>query len=451
MRAASKGTVRQKKVPPGPKGKGAANLLAIQRDPTTFLTKLAREYGDIVRFRLGPAEVFFLNHPLYVKEVLQGRDWNFVKALGAKKMKQLLGDGLLTSEGYFHRRQRLLAQPAFHTQRITKYAEIMVEYGRRARERWREGETLDIAEEMGRVTMAIVAKTLFDTDVESEAKEIGAALTAVLQMFSALGGPFSEILQRLSLPRSKRFERAQAQLVGTVERIIQERRASQEDRGDLLSTLLSAQDAEGGGMSDELVRDEVMTLFLAGHETTANALAWTWYLLSQHQEAEAKFHAEIDSVLAGRLPSAGDIPRLPYTEMVFSEVIRLYPPAWVLRRQALSDFKIGGYVLPAGSYVVVSQYVLHRDARFYPEPLKFDPERWTPDKMAARPKFAYFPFGSGTRLCIGQPFAWTEGLLLMATFAQQWKLRLAPAHQVGLHPSLTLRPKNGMPMTLERR
>ena len=240
-------------------------------------------------------------------------------------------------------------------------------------------------------------------------------------------------------------------LVRSVERIVRERRASLEDRGDLLSTLLVAQDAEGGGMSDELVRDEVMTFFLAGHETTANALTWTWYLLSQNPEPEAKLHAEIDTVLAGKLPSAGDIPKLPYTDMVFSEAMRLYPPAWVLRRQALSDFKVGGYVLPAGSYVVLSQYVLHRDSRFYPQPSRFDPERWTPEAVAARHRFAYFPFGSGTRLCIGQPFAWTEGLLLIATLAQHWKLRLAPGHEVGLEPSVTLRPKNGMPMTLHRR
>jgi cytochrome P450 len=437
--------------PPGPTGEGAANVRAIQKDPIAFLTKLAREDGDIAYFELGDAPVFFLNHPDYVKEVLQSRDWNFVKGLGSMRIKRVVGDGLLTSEGYFHRRQRLLTQPAFHAQRITKYADAMVEFARRTREGWREGQEVDIAQEMTRVTLAIVAKVLFDADVESQASGIGAALTVMMQGFRASGGPFGEILGGMAPKQTEQFERARAQLVETVERIIQERRASREDRGDLLSTLLLAQDAEGGGMSDELVRDEVMTFFLAGHETTANALTWTWYLLSQNTEAEAKLHAEIDSVLVSRLPGVDDIARLPYTKMVFSEVMRLYPPAWILRRQALSDFKVGDYVLPGGSYVVVSQYVLHRDSRFYPEPSKFAPERWTPQAVATRHKFAYFPFGSGTRLCIGEPFAWTEGLLLIATFAQQWKLRLVQGHAVQLEPSVTLRPTNGMPMTVHRR
>jgi cytochrome P450 len=235
--------------------------------------------------------------------------------------------------------------------------------------------------------------------------------------------------------------------------MIRERRATGEDRGDLLSMLLLAQDTEGDGtsMSDLQLRDEALTIFLAGHETTANALTWTWYLLSQHPDVEARLHAEIDSSLRGRLPTFDDLPQLPYTRMVLAESMRLYPPAWAIGRRAIKPFEAGGYTIPAGSVILMSQYIMHRDARFFPEPERFDPERWTQAAQAERPKFSYFPFGGGARVCIGEQFAWMEGILLLATLAQHWQMRLVPDHVVDLQPLITLRPKHGMRMTLVRR
>ncbi|MFL6254694.1 MAG: cytochrome P450, partial [Pyrinomonadaceae bacterium] len=300
---------------------------------------------------------------------------------------------------------------------------------------------------------AIVGRTLFGTETEAEAEEVREALSASMASFGRFMMPFAEFLSRLPLPANKRFEQARARLDAVIYRIIEERRASGEDRGDLLSMLLKAQDEEGDGtgMSDEQLRDEAMTIFLAGHETTANALAWTWYLLSQHTEAEARLHEELDEVLAGRPPSAEDLPRLRYTEMVFAESMRLYPPAWILGRRALEDYEVGGYVIPRNALVILSPYVMHRDPRFYPDPERFDPERWTPEAKAARPQFSYFPFGGGPRRCIGEGFAWMEGVLVVATLAQKWRLRLAPAQRVEPQPVVTLRPRHGVRMTPERR
>lgn len=263
--------------------------------------------------------------------------------------------------------------------------------------------------------------------------------------------PFAEQLEYLPLPMIRRFGQARRRLDATIARMIVERRATG-DRGDLLSMLLLAQDAgDGPGMSDVQVRDEAMTLFLAGHETTANALTWAWYLLSQSPDVEARFHDEIDRVLQGRLPMVDDLPQLVYTRMLMSESLRLYPPAWTIGRRALGDYHVGGYVIPAGSIVLMSQWVMHRDPRYYPDPKRFDPCRWTPEAQAERPKFAYFPFGGGSRLCVGESFAWMESILLLATLAQRWRLRLAPGQQVAAQPSITLRPRYGMRMVIERR
>jgi cytochrome P450 len=359
----------------------------------------------------------------------------------------------LTSEGEFHLRQRRMAQPAFHRQRIAGYAATMVEYAARDCDRWRAGETRDVAREMMRLTLAIAGKTLFDANVEGEADEIGKALTTTFELFNSLTLPFAQLLDRLPLPANKRFEKARGRLDATIYRIINERRASGEDRGDLLSMLIAARDEEGdgSGMTDEQLRDEAMTIFLAGHETTANALTWTWYLLSQHPEIEARLHAEVDEVLKGALPTAEDFPRLRYTEMVFAEAMRLYPPAWVIGRRALGDYQINGYKIPARSILLMSQYVTHHDARFFPDPFRFDPERWTPEARESRQKFSYFPFGGGPRVCIGESFAWMEGALVLATIAQRFRMRLAPGHPVEMQPLVTLRPKHGMLMILESR
>ncbi|HEX8117997.1 MAG TPA: cytochrome P450, partial [Pyrinomonadaceae bacterium] len=390
----------------------------------------------------------------YIKDVLVTHNASFMKGRGLQRAKRLLGEGLLTSEPPLHRRQRRLAQPAFHKQRINAYASLMVDYALRLeRERWRDGRTLDVAQEMMHLALTIVGRTLFGTETEAEAEEVRAALSASMASFGQFMMPFAELLSRLPLPANRRFERSRARLDRIIYRIIDERRASGEDRGDLLSMLLRAQDEEGGGggMSDEQLRDEAMTIFLAGHETTANALAWTWYLLAQNPSAEAKLHEELDGVLRGRPPAAEDLPRLRYTEMVVSESMRLYPPAWILGRRALEDYEVGGYLIPKGSLVILSPYVMQRDARFFPDPERFDPERWTAEAKAARPQFAYFPFGGGPRRCIGEGFAWMEGVLVVATLARRWRLRLAPGQRVGPQPGVTLRPRGRLPMTPERR
>jgi cytochrome P450 len=306
---------------------------------------------------------------------------------------------------------------------------------------------------MMRLTLAIAGKTLFDADVESEADEIGEALTTTFALFNRLTLPFAQLLERLPLPATRRFQKARERLDATIYRIIDERRASGEDRGDLLSMLIAARDEEGdgSGMTDEQLRDEAMTIFLAGHETTANALTWTWYLLSKHPEIEARFHAEVDGVMKGELPKAEDFPRLRYTEMVFAEAMRLFPPAWIIGRRALGEYRIDGYTIPARSILLMSQYLTHHDARFFPEPYRFDPERWRPEARESRPKFSYFPFGGGPRLCIGESFAWMEGALVLATIARRFRMRLAPGQPVEMQPLVTLRPKHGMRMILESR
>ncbi|HEV2912703.1 MAG TPA: cytochrome P450 [Pyrinomonadaceae bacterium] len=442
------------RLPPGPKRRiPGLDFIAFRRDSIAFIERLAR-YGDISYFRMGPQDVYFLNHPDYVKDVLVTHQQNFTKGRALQRAKRLLGEGLLTSEGDFHRRQRRLAQPAFHRQQVASYASMMTTCAEQMRESWRDRETLDMSHEMMRLTLAIVGKTLFDADVEAEADEIGDALTDIVKLFNAMMLPFSELLEKLPLPQKRRFQRAKQRLDATIYRMIEERRLSGEDRGDLLSMLLEARDeeADDAGMTDEQVRDEALTIFLAGHETTANALSWTWYLLSQHPEAEARLHAEIDEVLGdGRLPTFEDVAQLRYTEMVFAESMRLYPPAWAIGRLSINDYEIGGYTMRPRSLVIMSPYVMQRDPRYFPDPMSFDPERWTPSARESRPQFSYFPFGGGARRCIGEGFARMEGVLLIATLAQRWRFRHVPTHRVALQPAITLRPKNGMLMTLERR
>jgi cytochrome P450 len=441
-------------LPPGPRQLiPGAHLFTLRRNPLKFLMRLAAEYDDLAYFKLGPQPVFLVNHPDYIRDVLVTHNRQFMKGEGLQRAKRLLGEGLLTSEGEMHLRQRRLAQPAFHRQRIAGYATTMIAYAARLRDEWQPGVERDVAREMMRLTLAIAGKTLFDTDVESEADEIGDALSDAMELFNYLTLPFAQLLERLPLPAMKRFRQARARLDETIYRIIAARRASREDRGDLLSMLMAARDEEGDGtgMTDEQLRDEAMTIFLAGHETTANALTWTWYLLSQHPEIEKRLHAELDAVLSGRLPTAEDYARLRYTEMVLAEALRLYPPAWIIGRRALTDYRINGYHVPARAILLMSPYVMHHNAAYFPEPFQFDPERWTPAARETRPKFSYFPFGGGPRLCIGEHFAWMEGVLVLATLAQQWRLRLVPGHPIELQPLVTLRPKYGMKMILERR
>jgi len=415
--------------------------------------RIAREFGDIPYFRLGPYHAYLINHPDLVRDVLVTNQANFTKSRALQRARILLGQGLLTNEGQSHLRQRRLVQPAFHRDRLAGYAAVMSECAVQARERWTAGTTFDVSAEMMRLTLAVVGKTLFSADVEAEAPEIGEALTVVLKMFRLLMMPFSEYLEKLPLPSIRRFEKARDRLDKTIYGLIRERRRTGEDTGDLLSMLLLAQDEEsdGAGMTDTQVRDEALTLFLAGHETTANALTWTWYLLSQNAECERRLHQEIDSALEGRVPAMADMPQLPYTEKVFAEAMRLYPPAWAIGRMSKAPFELGGLSIGAKSICILSPYVMQRDPRWFPDPERFDPERWTPEARDARPKFSYFPFGGGTRVCIGERFAWMEGMLLLATLAQKWKLRLDPDQRVEPMPLITLRTKYGMRMSVEQR
>ena len=429
------------------------NWLALQRNPLRFLEGVAR-HGDVARFRLGPVFVYLVNDPDLIRSVLVTRADAYHKGRALERARRLLGQGLLTSEGALHLRQRRLMQPAFHRERIAGYGETMVRYAGRAAERWKAGETIDVHKEMVALTLAIVGKTLFDADVEEEADEIGKALTEALELFQRLlMVPYGEFLEKLPIPSTLRFRSVRRRLDATIARLIAERRRNPRDRKDLLTLLLLAQDTEGdgGGMTDTQLRDEAMTIFLAGHETTANAMAWTWHLLSQNPEAEGRLHEELDRVLEGRAPGVADLPRLRYTEMVLSESMRLFPPAWILGRRAIVDHELGGYRIPAGSIVLLSQWITHRDARYFPDPLRFDPQRFTAEAQAARPRFSYFPFGGGPRVCIGEGFAWMEGVLVLATIARRW--RFLPVDGIPVTPAamITLRPKSGLPMRIEAR
>jgi cytochrome P450 len=448
MRTASRAVAR----PPGPRGLGGKrDILRARRDVLGFLCGLRRRYGDVAFFGAGQLDVYLLSHPDAIRDVLVTHGGRFMKGQGLQETKRLLGEGLLTSEGEFHKRQRRLIQPMFHHSRIEGYGEVMVDHAARMAEAWTDGQELDVHRQMMRLTLGIVGTTLFDTDLrDREANQVAEALGKSLELFDRLTSPLFVLLMRFKFsPENRRFRGAKATLDQIVYRMIEERRRAG-DRGDLLSTLLLAQE-EREGMTDLQVRDEAITIFLAGHETTSNALTWTWYLLSQHPEVEARLHEELDHVLSGRAPRVADLANLPYTHRVLTEAIRLYPPAWILGRRALVDHPVDGYTIPAGSIVITCQYIVHHDPRWFPNPDVFDPDRWLPELVAERPRYSYFPFGGGHRVCIGESFAWMEGELLLATLAQRWKLRLVPGHPVAMSPVVTLRPKHGMRMTVHAR
>ena len=433
-------------------------MLGQFRDEIGLQSRLTREYGDTFRYKVGPFRVTVANHPDAIEQVLVSKSRNFKKDPFYEQMKRILGEGLLTSEGEFHKLQRRLIQPIFHHSLIKEYGQEMVEFGGRYRERWHDGQTFDLHQELMQLTLAVVGKTLFGADVERDAADVGEALGTILGVFDEpalfllifFSGPAARLIERVPLPAVRRFQRAVEQLDALIFRLIAEKRAAGAGGSDLLSRLLHAQE-EGSGMSDQQVRDEAITIFLAGHETTAVALTWTFYLLARHTQVEEKLHAELDEVLGDRLPTVEDLDRLSYTRKVLSESMRLYPPAWEIGRQALSDVEINGYLIPEGSSVLMSQFVVHRDPRWFPDPRRFDPERWDPEEEAKRPRYSYFPFGGGSRICIGESFAWMEGILLLATLAQRWRLRLVPGHRVALDPKITLRPKYGMRMTVAGR
>jgi len=420
-------------------------------NPITLFQHLTDTYGDIAHYKIGWNHIVFLNHPEYIREVLVVQNDNFIKERTVQRSKMLLGEGMITAEGAEHRGQRQVAQPAFHRQRIPDYAKTMVDEAARMREGWRAGEQRDIAIDMMHLTLNVVAKTLFATDLGEEVKELASAINRIMGLYNFLVLlPAAEWLVHVRPPGLAAFVRARKRIDAVVYRMIEAHRKRHADSGSLLDMMLAAS-PDRSAESEQSLRDQVITIFLAGYETVANALAWTWYLLSQNPECERKFHREIDGELQGRLPTYEDIPRLRYVEMVMAESMRLYPPAWAMGRYALRDFALGEYLLPAKTTVLMSQFVMHRDARFFPDPLRFDPLRFTAEAKAGRTRFSYFPFGAGFRQCIGESFAWMEGVLLLATIGQRWKLSLVPGHRVEPEPLITLRPKYGMRMVVEGR
>jgi cytochrome P450 len=420
-------------------------------NPILLFQHLAEKYGDIAHYKIGWHHIVFLNHPDYIREILVVQNDNFVKERTVQRTKMLLGEGMITAEGAQHRTQRQVAQPAFHRQRIPEYASSMVAEAARMRDTWRDGEQRDIARDMMHLTLNAVADTLFATDLRAEVDELADAINRIMGLYNFLVMlPAAEWLVHARPPGLAAFVRARKRIDAVVYRMIDAHRKHHFDSGSLLDLMLAAT-PDHSADSERSLRDQVITIFLAGYETVANALSWTWYLLSQNPECERKFHQEIDHELQGRLPTFDDVPRLRYVEMVFAESMRLYPPAWAMGRYARNEFHLGEFFLPAKTTVLISQFVLHRDARYFPDPLRFDPERFTPEARARRTKFTYVPFGAGARQCIGESFALMEGVLLLATVAQRWKLKLAPGHRVEPEPLITLRPKYGMKMNVERR
>jgi cytochrome P450 len=434
--------------PAGPKGRFLIrNILEFDRDPLNFLLRCRREYGDVVYHGAFGMNFYLFNHPDLIEYVLVTNNRNFIKDRGwrIRPLRKLFGNGLLTSEGEFWIRQRRLAQPAFHRERIAAYGEVMVESTERMIGNWRAGEIRDVHQDMMQLTLEIVVKTLFGADTSVEARDVGAAIEVLAQHFSSQS-VYILPLSFLPTPGRIRLERAIKKLDRIIHQIIRMRRESREENHDLLSLLLQAQDDDGSRMTDQQLRDEVMTLFLAGHETTALTLSWTWYLLAQHPEIERKLVAELKAALNGRPPAVTDLPRLPYAEMIIKESMRLYPPAWIIGREAVSGFEINGYSFPAGAQVSMSPWLMQRDPRYFDQPEEFRPERWAGDQIKQLPKYAYFPFGGGPRLCIGNSFAMMEAILILATIIQRYHLDLVPDQMVKPMPSITLRPKNGVKM-----
>jgi cytochrome P450 len=426
------------------------HLPQFRRDRLGFLTRVAREHGDMVELRLGPYRLYLVSHPDLVREVLVTRQQAYRKGPILQRARVVLGDGLLTSEGEHHRRQRRLVNRAFHPSRIAGYAQAMVAEAEHTADRWHAGRPIDVHAEMVRATLTVAGRTLFDTDVATDVTAIGHALDDVLSAYELVVVPVAWRLRRLPVGPFRRLQRGRDTLDRIVRRMAADRRADGHDRGDLLSTLVLAGDDEPA-MTDDQIRDQIVTLLLAGHETTANALTFAWHLLAANHEVEARLHTELDAALGGRTATVADCGRLSYTRGVIAEALRLYPPSWAMARQVRTAHELGDRALAPGDVVVVSQWVVHRDPRWWPEPLRFAPQRWTGDAPADRPRHAFFPFGAGSRQCIGESFAWTEAVLALATLARRWRLHPVPGRPLRLAPVLTLRPRGGLWMWPEPR
>jgi cytochrome P450 len=424
--------------------------------PILLFEHLHATYGNIAHYRFMGTHIVFINDPEYIREILINQASSFVKERTVRRMKILLGEGLITSDDPIHIRQRRIAAPAFHRQRIAAYGDQIVASAAAHRDRWQPGQSIDISAAMMSLSLEIVARTLFDTEVTDDIRRINDEVNTIMDLYNFIVAfPKIESFLHLPIPGLIKFRRSKARLDAVVTRLIAQHKASGVDKGDLLSMLLSSrdeEDAQHSGMSDEQVRDEVLTIFLAGYETVANALTWTWYLLSQNPEAEAKLHAELDTVLSPhRLPTLADYPNLRYTEQVFAESMRLYPPAWAMGRMSTKPVTLGPYRIPPGAHFFFSQYMMSRTPEYYPDPLRFDPDRFTPENKAARPKFTYFPFGGGNRQCIGESFAWMEGVLSIATIAQRWRMTYLDTAPPTPQAKITLRPRDPLMMRLSPR
>lgn len=440
--------------PPGPKGHFLWGILPdYKRDPIGFISKCAKEYGDVVFWKTLLFKAYQLNHPDYIEEVLVKKSSMFSKHPTLHILRRMLGNGLLTNEGESWQYQRRLIQPAFHRERICSHGDVMVEYTNRLLTTWRDGEMRDVQEDMMRLTLEIVAKTLFDAEVTTEVEEVGDAMKKSIEYFDSRNTNVLLYLIPDWVPTfyNLRFQKVVRQLDKVIYSIIQQRQKNTKDTNDLLSMLLQAQDENANGMSNQQLRDEVMTLFIGGHETTALVLSWGWYLLSQHPGVETKLVEELQVVLGDRTPTVADLPQLRYTERIVMEVMRLYPPVWALSRKVLHDCEIAGYPMRRGDSIVMSLWVIHRDPRFFNEPEMFNPDRWEGDLAKRLPRFAYLPFGGGPRICIGTSFAMMEAVLILATIAQKFRFKLVPGQTVIPWPAFTLRPKYGMKMLLVKR
>ncbi len=426
--------------------------LDFERDPLGFVTGLHQTYGRAATAHfIGGFSIVAFFTPAAARYILTENPRNFTSREFNATLINLLGDGLLTIDGDFHRQQRRLVQPAFHRKRIENYAGIMTQHTEELLETWHKGEVRDISVEMQRLTLRIVAKALFDVELKGESAFLGQVFTNVIRFPSDRRLSWKNML-RVDWPFLPygQFRRNIAILDKAIYQIIEERRASRHDTGDVISMLLAAQDEDGTVMTDKQVHDETMTFFAAGHETTANALMWTWYLLSQNPHVADRLHAELREVLDGRAPTVDDLPKLPYTDMVIKESMRLYPPAWAIGRRAVEDFEVEGYHLPAGQIVMLSQWVMHRAPEIWgADAAEFKPERFDLTHPQDVPQFAYFPFGGGPRMCIGMPFAQMEARLILATITQHFSPHLVPGHRVVPSPMVTLRAKHGMRMILE--
>lgn len=441
--------------PPGPSMSRLRQLQWMRRDPLDMMNQVARDFGDVAQVHL-VHDALVINHPDLAKHILQDNHLNYRKASWLYgRLEPLLGKGLLTSEGELWKRQRRLAQPAFHRARLAGFAERMARHTDAMLGRWAKlapGSTIDIHQEMMKLTFAVVGDTLFSVNLLEEAEATGRALTEALEIIDHRMQRAFALPVRFPTPENLRLRRAVKLLSDMVDDIIRGRRRSGEQRDDLLGRFMLSRDEETGeGMSDQQLKDEVMTMVLAGHETTANALTWSWVLLSGHPAEERRLHEEVASVLGGRVPEASDLSRLPYTQQTVDEALRLYPPVWMFAREALGPDELGGYPIPAGTPILLSPYTLQRDARFWDNPEGFDPSRFAPEAQKGRPRFAYLPFAGGPRQCIGNTFALQEMQIVLAMVTQRYRLDLVSGQRVEPEPQITLRPKQGVHMTLRPR